>query len=479
VAFVPTAAMLAGDFTAAASAACNGGRPVVLRAPFVGNRVNPALLSPAAVKIATSGFLPASTDPCGEIRYSVPLSNNDEEYVVRADYQLTANHSIFGRYYDTFERRPPRLSETKNILTLNSANNPNMHKRAQMTALGDTQVFGANTVNSFRVTLVRTATRSNVPAEQFFDAPSLGIKLYSYVPGVMAVNVSNAFAFSGASAVGADVYNKAYQASDDLQFVRGRHEIAFGANVAYSVLDSSNSAQAAGNFTFNGRASGLALADFFTGQVSRLQHGAPGILDNHQWYVGLFAQDTWRTLERVTLNAGLRWEPYFGTNFDNGAISNFVLDNFKKGVKSTVYANAPAGLIYPGDPGFPEGKTGLNKRWLNFSPRVGLAWDVSGDGRTAVRSSYAMNYGDRHQHRDLLAERGQCRHRLRDSGQSRGTRDRVPEGGRAGQARLAGGPDPDRDRRDCREPGLGRVRRRAGRQRHPGRSRRRGPDHAG
>ena len=392
VAFVPTAAMLAGDFTAAASAACNGGRPVVLRTPFVNNQINPALLSPAAMKIATSGFLPASTDPCGEIRYSVPLSNNDEEYVIRADYQLTANHSIFGRYYDTFERRPPMLSETKNILTLNSANNPNMHKRAQMTALGDTQVFGANTVNSFRVTLVRTATRSNVPAEQFFDAPSLGINLYSYVPGVMAVSVSNAFAFSGASAVGADVYNKAYQASDDLQFVRGRHEIAFGANVAYSVLDSSNSAQAAGNFTFNGRASGLALADFFTGQVSRLQHGAPGILDNHQWYLGLFVQDTWRTLERVTLTAGLRWEPYFGTNFDNGAISNFVLDNFKRGVKSTVYVNAPAGLIYPGDPGFPEGKTGLNKRWLNFSPRVGLAWDVTGDGRTAVRSSYAMNY---------------------------------------------------------------------------------------
>ena len=392
VAFVPTAAMLAGDFTGLASAACNGGRPVTLRAPFVNNRISPALMSPAAVKIATSGFLPTSTDPCGEIRYSVPLENNDEEYVVRADYQLSANHSIFGRYYDTFERRPPNLAKTKNILTLVSGNNPNMNKRAQMTALGDTRVFGANTVNSFRVTLVRTATRSNVPAEQFFDAPSVGVKLYSYVPGVMALSVSNAFAFSGASAVGADVYNHSYQASDDFQVVRGRHELAFGTNVAYSILDSSNSAQAAGNFTFNGRATGLSLSDFFTGHVSRLQHGAPGILDNHQWYLGLFAQDTWRLSERVTLNTGLRWEPYFGTNFDNGAISNFVLDNFKKGIKSTVYTNAPAGLIYPGDPGFPEGKTGLNKQWLNFSPRIGLAWDLSGDGRTAVRSSYAINY---------------------------------------------------------------------------------------
>ena len=392
IAFVPTAAMLAGDFTQLASAQCNGGRPVALRAPFVNNRIAPSQLSPAAVKIATSGFLPTSTDPCGEIRYSVPLENNDEEYVLRVDHQLNGSHSLFGRYYDTFERRPPRLADSKNILTLASGNNPNMYKRAQMTALGDTQVFGANTVNALRFTHVRSVVRSNIPAEKFFDAPSLGINLYSYVPGVMAVNVSSAFAFSGASAVGADVYNKAYQASDDLQIVRGRHELALGVNTAYSILDSSNSAQAAGNFQFNGRATGLSMADFFTGQMSRLQHGAPGILDNHQWYLGLYAQDTWRVMDRLTLNGGLRWEPYFGTNFDNGAISNFVLDNFRGGVKSTVYVNAPAGLIYPGDPGFPEGKTGLSKRWLNFSPRVGAAWDVSGDGKTAVRSSYAINY---------------------------------------------------------------------------------------
>ena len=50
ISFVPTAAMLAGDFTALASPACNGGRQIALRAPFVNNRVDPALFSPAALK---------------------------------------------------------------------------------------------------------------------------------------------------------------------------------------------------------------------------------------------------------------------------------------------------------------------------------------------------------------------------------------------------------------------------------------------
>ena len=67
-------------------------------------------------------------------------------------------------------------------------------------------------------------------------------------------------------------------------------------------------------------------------------------------------------------------------------------ENFDKGIKSTVFINAPAGLIYPGDPGFPEGTSGLKKQWMNLSPRIGAGWDVNGDGRLAVRTSYAINY---------------------------------------------------------------------------------------
>ena len=60
----------------------------------------------------------------------------------------------------------------------------------------------------------------------------------------------------------------------------------------------------------------------------------------------------------LTLNFGMRWEPYFGQNVLNNAVSIFDMDNFQQGIKSKVFLNAPAGLIYPGDEGFPPGRPG-------------------------------------------------------------------------------------------------------------------------
>ena len=111
-----------------------------------------------------------------------------------------------------------------------------------------------------------------------------------------------------------------------------------------------------------------------------------------QTYIGAYAQDSWRLTDRLTANVGVRWEPFFGQNVTHGSISNFSLERFRSNVKSTVYVNAPAGLLFPGDEGFPPGNSGLYKQWWNVSPRAGLAWDVNGDGRLAVRSSYALTY---------------------------------------------------------------------------------------
>src|SRR5262245_54184083 len=90
--FVPTAAMLAGDFTSFASAACNSRGAVTLKAPFVNNRIDPSLLSPVAKNIAAK--LPKTDNPCGELTYGRRTINNEKMIVGKIDFQESASHSI-------------------------------------------------------------------------------------------------------------------------------------------------------------------------------------------------------------------------------------------------------------------------------------------------------------------------------------------------------------------------------------------------
>ena len=93
----------------------------------------------------------------------------------------------------------------------------------------------------------------------------------------------------------------------------------------------------------------------------------------------------------MTLNYGLRWEPYFPIFDRKGGPIHFDYDSFLKGIKSTRFDTTPAGVSFPGDPGF-HGREGQDNIWTNFSPRVGFAWDVNGDGRTSVRASAGTFY---------------------------------------------------------------------------------------
>ena len=385
ISHVPTAAMMAGDFTAFASPACNGGRAIALRAPFVNNQVNPALFSPAAVNLAKR--LPTTTDPCGEAKYSASNDSDEWQMLGRSDFQLSGSNSIFGRYMATSYVAPAPFAATQNILATAT---PGLDNLAQSAVVGDTKVFGSNMVNSLRLAFNRTSVhRGNPP---FFDPHALGSNVYSYNPGEMVLTVTGGFNISAGTATGGIFATNATQLSDDVTLVRGNHQFAVGGDLAFWKMDFLTHARSGGNWTFNGQLLGLGLADFMMGRVGRLEHGGPGALPMNQWHIGVYGQDTWRMTSRVTLNAGLRWEPYFGQNVLNNAISNFSIDNYRKNVQSKVFLKAPAGLTYPGDAGYPSGQSGLNKQWMNFSPRVGLAWDVSGDGRMALRSSYGLAY---------------------------------------------------------------------------------------
>ncbi len=285
--------------------------------------------------------------------------------------------------------------DEKSSLSLSGGNalaaaNPNIDNLAQSLTVGHTAVLGSNMVNALRVAYNRTAVqRFN---DDFFTPSDLGAKLYNNSPvRETQLAVTGGFNISRAQATKATANNNAFQVSNEVTLVRGGHQLGFGANLAYWTVEMWAFSRGNGEYAFNGQNTGLGLADFLLGRPSQFVQGSRIGLAFHHWYQGLYAQDAWRATERITVNAGLRWEPYSGQQIEAGSVAHFSPDGFRQGVKSTQFVNAPAGFTYFGDPGY-DRQSGFKMQWWNLAPRLGLAWDVSGDGRMAVRASYGIAY---------------------------------------------------------------------------------------
>lgn len=173
--------------------------------------------------------------------------------------------------------------------------------------------------------------------------------------------------------------------NDDFSLVRGSHQFKFGASARREITWTRVNAFGEGQFIFSTN-TGLGLSDFLLGQVSSLRQSGVSIEDMRQNLFSLYAADTWKINRKLTLNYGVNWEPWMSPYFPHGDIADFSVAAFYAGQRSTVYPNAPPGFTYPGDPGFP-GNSGINSHWTNFDPRIGIAWDPKGDGKTAIRAS--------------------------------------------------------------------------------------------
>ena len=392
--FVPTAAMLAGDWTTFASPACNAGRQIALGAPFVNNRIDPSLYSKAALNI--SGRLPKPQDDCGRFNYYMPDNPNEFQGVGKVDYQQSAKHSIFARYMaTTYARQHPYEVSPSNLLML-TASTGGYNNLAQSYALGSTYLIGANTINSFRLTLNRV--KVNRPTTSYFSPADVGVNAYAYTDRTMIVAITGGFTFGPRNAA-ANLITNGYQLVDDVSLVRGNHQLTFGANLADWRLYERCLVGSEGTYAFTGQATGLGMADFLTGNLTTLTQATPPVSTITEWVPAFYIQDVWKTSPKLTLNAGLRWEPYLpqtigygiGQNLREGSMYHFSQEAFEKGAKSTVFPTGPAGLTFPGDPGFPNGGPN-NKKWWKLAPRLGVAWDPKGDGRTSIRAAYGLAY---------------------------------------------------------------------------------------
>jgi hypothetical protein len=389
ISYVPTAAMLAGDFTTFASPACNTSGQITLRPPFTNNRMDPTLYSKAAMNIASK--LPRAQDECGKVTYGLVQKIDEMQAVGKVDYQWSDDHSIFGRYIaTTYDKPTPYSLSNDNILTTSSEDRNlgvGLDNFAQSYALGSTYLIGPNTVNALRLTVNRTAIYRK--GASFFSAPDMGIKAYSSLDDNMRMDVTGGFSL-GRDA-DATFRTTSYQMGDDVSLVRGNHQMAFGANIAQWRTNQWAANESVGIYTFNGNATGMGMADFLAGRLTSIRQGSPTLWSSRQSYLAMFAADVWKAGPGFTLNYGVRWEPWIPIRLTQGSVYQFDDERFRQGIKSKVYPNAPAGLYFLGDPGFPENSF-VNRRWRTFAPRVGFAWDVQGDGRTSVRASYGFAY---------------------------------------------------------------------------------------
>jgi len=391
IAFVPTAQMLSGDFSTYGSSACQA-KPLTLKNPATGqaliaNQMPTALISPVALAISKS--LPTPTNACGRTNFGIPVNSAESFGVGRVDYQLTDSHSIFVRYLGTeFDQAVP-YSLTKNPLATTTAG---VNDLAQSLTVGDTYLFGATMVNSFRGTFDRIAMRRI--ASQFFGPEDVGINTYTYLPHFLSLAVSGGFTVGGAPPGTAATFRIGLvQLGDDVLVSRGDHQLAFGVNTMHYQYNGNATSFAPGLFSSTGSATGSGLADFVTGQVASFQQGSPNHTYPRETYFGLYAQDTWKVRPGLTLSYGLRWEPWFPPQLDQNINLHFDMNAFLQGSMSKVFVNAPPGLFFPGDPLFgPNGSASMNNVWKQFAPRVGIVWDPTKSGKMVIRAGYGIFY---------------------------------------------------------------------------------------
>ena len=390
-AYVPTAAALAGDFSVLDGAGCQStGKARVINDPTTGipipnDQIAPSRFDP--VSVALSKYLPQTTNPCGKVSYGIPIQSNEGQYVGRVDWILNPKHSLYGRIFvDNYTLKA--FFDPHDILVTSVSGNV---ERATTFVLGDTYTISPTTVNSFHATLGRRSDDRG-PNTAGVNMTTLGAtNLYQGTSDFLQVAVNNGGFAVGCGSCALGVFPvTSFQYADDVDILRGKHQIAFGVDYLRTREVQENHYYDDGNFSFSGQYSNDPLLDFLTGKMNTFSQSGAQLDDLRQNVFGLYAQDTYHMTSRLVVNLGLRWEPFLPEydHYDRG--STFSRAAFDAGQVSQIYVNAPAGSLFAGDSGVDHSFTA--RRLTNLSPRLGIVYDPTGTGKTTLRAGGALLY---------------------------------------------------------------------------------------
>jgi hypothetical protein len=382
---------------------------------FPNNTIPSQLLDPNAQALLKAGIFPAPNNGGNRFVGGNKLPTDVREEIVRIDHRFNDKFWLFGHFISEQINQTYGTSQWTgdNVPTVGTAfGNPAYHAVIRAT----------NTINPTLVNEVAFNTNGNqlslVPVGTFARPSGLNI------PELFTGNNSNRIPsvnLSGATGTNYDVgswpwYNKAddYQIRDDLSWMHGKHQLKFGASWALykKVQDLFGNTQ--GQFGFNGAYTGNDFADFLLGysnSYTELAVQDTGHWNNQSW--AAYVQDNWRVNARLTLNIGLRWDGIPHTYEANNRGSNFYPALYDPSKKAVIL---PDGSIDPNSPGLGTspnpllaglkfylngvgiaGQNGISNGlvknyWDTFGPRIGLAYDLTGRGKTVIRGGFGTMY---------------------------------------------------------------------------------------
>jgi Carboxypeptidase regulatory-like domain len=335
--------------------------------------------------------------------YNLTLRDDKGAYRVDAD---TRWGLLSGYYFvdDWSQNNPYPLAQ-------GGANVPGFNAlylgRAQLLSLGNTKTIGpVAAVNEFHFSYLRNANDLGKPVGGVgVSLASQGFEVGQGTPGIVPLSPKtegvesitfNSFSM-GTNTNELNQVGNTYQWLDNFSKVMGTHTLKLGGEFHYDQVNVNAIAQFNGSFLFFGTETGSDFADFLLGVPSQYNQSQLQAFYGRNEYVGLYAQDSWRISRAVTLNYGLRWdriEPWY-EKYNQIA-------TFAPGKQSVAFPGAPAGILYPTDPGVPRTLAPAGN--LDFAPRIGLAYSpnacgdgllssiLGGTGKTSIRAGYGMFY---------------------------------------------------------------------------------------
>src|SRR5262252_6564877 len=326
-------------------------------------------------------------DSNNQVSFARPDIQNFNEFLGKVDHSFSPKNTISGRYfYNRFSRNA--VFDPTNLLTYSDGSTI----VSQNTLFEYTHVFSSALLNSFRFSFANE-NASRGPAPNAIGVTDLGVAL-PFQPATKAIQqirVNGAFSFGDNPS--ATFFRRNFTWSDDVNWLLGKHDLRLGGTIERSQVDLNNLFFQPAEFSFPSMTAFLAgqLGDY-SGNVA-FRQGAGEFKNNRNIFAGLYIQDNFHVSKRLTLNLGLRYEPFLPWHELKGRVQQFRLPDFLAGVHSKQFPNAPAGVFFPGDAGVPE--DGVRSSLSNFAPRIGFAYDVFGDAKTSLRGGFGIFYDSR------------------------------------------------------------------------------------